>query len=73
MTHLTSFWGLPRYCCGKESSCYGGDAGDAGLILGSGRSPGKGNGNILQYSCLEDPMDRRAWWATVHGVPKIQT
>ena len=58
MTHLTSFWGLPRYCCGKESAFYGEDA---GLILGSGRSPGKGNGNILQYSGLEDPMDRRAW------------
>ena len=42
------------------------------LIPGSGRSPGEGNGNPLQYSCLENPMDRRAWWATVHGVAKSQ-
>ena len=44
--------------------------GDGGSIPGSGRSPGKGNGNPLQYSCLENPMDREAWWATVHGVSK---
>ena len=43
------------------------NAGDAGLILGSGRSSGEGNGNPLQYSCLENPMDRGAWRATVHG------
>ena len=49
------------------------NAGDTGSILGSGRSPGVENGNALQYSCLENPMDRRAWWATVHGVPKSQT
>ncbi|MCH3754006.1 hypothetical protein LZB89_09000, partial [Campylobacter coli] len=42
------------------------NAGDLGSILGSGRSPGEGNGNPLQYSCLENPMDRGAWWATVH-------
>ena len=41
-----------------------------GLIPGSGRSPGKGNGNLVQYSCLGNPMDRGAWWATVHGVPE---
>ena len=46
------------------------DTGDAGLIPESGRSPGGGNGNPLQYSCLENPMDRGAWWATVHGVGK---
>ena len=46
---------------------------DAGLIPGSGRSPGGGNGNPLQYSCLENPMDRGAWWATVHGVTKSWT
>ena len=45
-------------------------AGDAGLIPGSGRSPGGGNGNLLQYSCLENSMDRGAWWATVTGVAK---
>ena len=48
------------------------DIGDPGLILGSGRSPGEGNGHPLQYSCLENPMDRGAWWALVHGVTKNQ-
>ena len=47
-----------------------GDTGDSGSIPGLGRSPGKGNGNPLQYSCLENPMDRGAWGATVHGVAK---
>ena len=46
------------------------NAGDAGLIPGSGISPGEGNGNPLQYSCLENPMDREAWWTTVHWVAK---
>ena len=54
----------------KVSAC---SAGDLGLIPGSGRSPGEGNGNSLQYSCLENPMDRGAWWAIVHGVAKNQT
>ena len=49
------------------------DLGDAGSIPGSGRSPGGGNGNPLQYSCLENPMDRGAWRATVHEVTKSQT
>ena len=49
------------------------NAGDEGSIPGSGRSPGGGNGNPLQYSCLENPMDRGAWWATVHGVAKSRT
>ena len=44
-----------------------GDAGDVGSVSGSGRSPGVGNGNPLQYSCLDNCMDREAWWATVHG------
>ena len=48
-------------------------AGDSGLILGSGRSPGGGNGNLLQYSCLGNPMDRGAWQAAVHGVTKSHT
>ena len=48
------------------------DAEDMGSIPGSGRSPGIGNGNPLQYSCLENSMDRGAWWATVHGVSKRQ-
>ena len=50
-----------------------GDTGDMGLIPGLGRSPGGGNGNPLQYSCLGNPMDGGAWWATVHGVSKRQT
>ena len=50
-----------------------GDVRDAGLIPGSGRSPGEGHGNPLQYSCLENPMDRGAWQATVHRVAKSQT
>ena len=50
-----------------------GDARDEGLIPESGRSPGVGNGNPLQFSCLEDPIDREAWWAAVHGVTKGQT
>ena len=47
--------------------------GNLGLTPGSGRSPGGGHGNPLQYSCLENPVDREAWWATVHGVAKSQT
>ena len=50
-----------------------GDVRDAGSIPGSGRSPGGGHGNPLQYSCLKNPMDRGAWGATVHGVAKSQT
>ena len=55
---------------GKVSAC---NAGDLGSIPGSGRSPGEGNGNPLQYSCLENPMGGGAGWATVHGVAKSQT
>ena len=54
----------------KASAC---NMGDPGSIPGSGRSPGEGNGNPLQYSCLENSMDRGAWWATVHGVAKSRT
>ena len=64
---------LPWWLSGKESAC---NAGDAGSIPGSGRSPGKGNGCLLQYcleySCLENPMDRGAWRAAVHGVAESQ-
>ena len=49
------------------------NAGDVGLILGMGGSPGRGNGKPLLYSCLRNPMDRGAWWATVHGIAKSQT
>ena len=59
-------WGFPGGASGKESSTEG--IRDAGWIPGSGRSPGEGNGYPLQYSCLQNPMDRGAWWATVHRV-----
>ena len=62
--------GFPGGSDGEESAC---NAGDQGSIPGSGRSPGEGNGNALQYSCLENSMDRGAWRATVHGVAKSQT
>ena len=67
---LLDYMGFPGGSYGKESAC---SAGDLGSIPGSGRSPGEGNGNPLQYYCLENFMDRRAWWATVHGVAKSQT
>ena len=62
--------GFPGSLDGKASAY---NAGDPGSIPDSGRSPGEGNGNPLQYSCLENPMDRGAWWATVHGVAKSWT
>ena len=55
---------------GQESTC---NAGDLDMIRGSGRSPGEPNGNPLQHSCLENPMHRGAWWATVRGVAKSWT
>ena len=54
----------------KNLPAIAGDTRDSGSIPGSGRSPGEGNGNLLQFSCLGNPMDRGAWWATVHGVAK---
>ena len=62
--------GFPVGTSSKQPAC---QAGDAGSISGSGRPPGEGNGNPLQYFCLENPMDRGAWWASVHGVTKSQT
>ena len=62
--------GFPGASLGKESAC---SAGDLGSISGWGPSPGEGNGNPLQYSCLENPMDEGAWQATVHGVAKSRT
>ena len=57
----------------KNLPASAGDMGDAGSVPGLGRSPGEGNGSPLQYSCLENPMARGAWRATVHGVTKSQT
>ena len=74
---------MPRFhsCSGNELGFPGGsevkasarNAGDMGSIPGSGRSPGEGNGNPIQYSCLGNPMDRGAWRATVHGVTELDT
>ena len=57
----------------KHPPASAGDVSAVGSIPGSGRSPAEGNGNPLQCSCLENPMDRGTWWAIVHGVPKSQT
>ena len=62
--------GFPGGSARRESAC---NAGDPGLVSGSGRALGKRNGNPFQCSCLEDSIDRRAWWARVHGVSKNQT
>ena len=66
-------WGLGQWLSGKESACSAGAMGDAGLIPGSGRALGGGHGDPHQYSCLENPMDRGALWATVHSVTKSWT
>ena len=64
------YLGFPVDSDGKEPAC---NVGDPGLIPGSGRSPGRGHGNPLQCSCLENPQDRGAWWATVHRVTQSLT
>ena len=66
---------LPKYGLlgGSDGKASAYNVGDLGLIPGSGRSPGEGNGNPLQCSCLENPMDQGAWWATIHGVAKSRT
>ena len=69
-TYLGHILGFPG---GSEDKVSAYNVGDPGLIPGSGRSPGEGNGNPLQYSCLENPMDGGAWWATVHRVAKGRT
>ena len=66
-SHIIHLGFFPDGSDGKESAC---DADDLGSIPGSGRFLGGGHGNPLQYPCLENPMDRGAWWATVHGVTK---
>ena len=67
---LLDYMGFPCNSVDKESAC---SAGNLGSIPGLGRSPGEGNGNPLQYPCLENPMDREAWWAAVHRVAKSWT
>ena len=67
---IMSLWGFPNGLSDKESTY---SAGDTGFIPGSGKPPGEGNGNPLQSSCLENSMDRGAWWATVQRVSKSQT
>ena len=64
------FLGFPCGSAGKESTC---NTGDLGSIPGLGKSPGEGDGNPFQYSCLENPTDRGAWWAAVHGVTESDT
>ena len=64
------YLGFPGGSDGKEYAC---SVGDLGSIPGFGKSPGEGNDNSLQYSCLENSMDRGAWWAAVHGVTKHWT
>ena len=73
LTSLSSSKSIKGFPGGPMVKNLPANAGDVGLIPGSGRSPGGGNGNLLQYSCLENPMDRGAWWATVHGVTKSWT
>ena len=65
--------GHPQWLSGKESACDAKDVGDTGSFPGLGRSPGGGHGNPLQYSYLENPVDRGAWQATVHRVTKSWT
>ena len=60
--------GLPWWLSSVEATCNAVEAGDKGSILASGRSSGSMHGNLLQYSCLENPMDKGAWWVIVHGV-----
>ena len=65
---LNTSWGFPGGSGGKESTC---STGDLCSIPGWGKCPGEGNGTSLQYSCLGNPMDREAWWTTVHGIPRV--
>ena len=68
--YIPTFYG---FLGGSEVKASARNAGDLGSIPGWGRSPGEENGNPLQYSCLENPMDRGAWWVTVHGVTEWDT
>ena len=66
-------FGIPGDSVVQSLPTNAGDTGDAGLVAGSGGAPGEGNGNPLQFSCLENSTERGDWWATVHGVAKSQT
>ena len=70
LIHLYDTWGFPQWLSREESVCDAGASRDAVSFLGSGRSPGGGHGSSLQYSCLENPIDREAWQATVLRVAK---
>ena len=70
MIYIKKRYDFPGGSDSKESSC---NAEDLDSIPGLGRCPGEGNGNSLQCSCMRNPMDRGAWWATVHGVAKSRT
>ena len=70
---LQTVLGFPGGAIGKEPACQCSEIRDMGLIPGLGRSPGGGHGNLLQYSCLENPMDGGAWQATVHKAAQSQT
>ena len=72
-TYIHTYMGLPQWLSGKESTYNVGATGDVGSIPGWGRSPGGGHHNLLQHYCLENPMDRGAWQATVHRVTKSRT
>ena len=65
---LGFYMDFPHSLVGKESAC---SAGDLGRSLGWERPPGEGNGNPLQYPCLENPMNREAWWAAAHGITEL--
>ena len=69
MVNYFALYIFPSNSLSKESAC---SAGDPGFIHGSGRSPGEGNGNPLQYSCLENPKDRGAWQTTIHGLARVR-
>ena len=73
MLHVSLYWGFQGGSVVKDPPASAGDAGDVSSIPGSGRSPGERNGNTFQYSCLENFMNRGAWWATVHGVTESDT
>ena len=72
-TYTHVYMGFPGGASGKEHTCRYRRHRDVGLITGSGRFPGGGHGNPLQYSCLENPMDRGVWWAIVHKVAESDT